>query len=73
MVARVDPRAHLEHTAIARELVAAGAVPMAGGSAKAALQSPAGVGPRELRIVAFVQERRSRRILGTMTRDLECK
>lgn len=63
----------LEHTAIARELVAAGAVPMAGGSAKATLKSPVGVDSKELRIVAFVQERRSRRVLGTMTRDLDGK
>jgi hypothetical protein len=34
------------------------------------LRAPPGIAARELRIVAFVQERTSRRILGTATKDL---
>lgn len=63
----------LEHTAIARELVVAGAIPAAGGASKATLKAPPGIDTKELRIVAFVQERGSRRIHGTMTRDLDTK
>lgn len=64
----------LEPTAVARQLVVAG--PMrAGGrlleaSPGASLEVPAGVATKELRVVAFVQERASRRILGSGTRDV---
>jgi len=61
----------LEHTAVARQLVVAGPTPAAGASLKARLEVPSGVAPKELRVVAFVQERASRHILGTATRDLE--
>ena len=61
----------LEHTAVARQLVVAGPMPAAGASIEASLKVPAGVAAKELRIVAFVQERGSRRVLGTATRDLE--
>ena len=61
----------LEHTAVARQLVVAGPTPASGGSLKTSLVVPSGVLPKDLRVVAFVQERASRRILGTATRDLE--
>lgn len=60
----------LEHTAVARELVVAGSAPAAGVTLKSSLKPPAGVAAEDLRVVAFVQERASRRILGTATRDL---
>ena len=63
----------LEHTAIARELVVVWPAPAAGGSLKTSLNSPAGIAPKDLRIVAFVQERASRRVLGTQTRDLDAR
>lgn len=59
----------LEHTAIARDLVIAGAVPAAGGSLKTTMKAPPGVTVKDLRIVAFVQERASRRVTATATRD----
>ncbi|HSO35503.1 MAG TPA: DUF1223 domain-containing protein [Labilithrix sp.] len=59
----------LEHTAIARELGIAGAVPAAGGTLKATVKPPAGVTAKDLRVVAFVQERASRRVIATATRD----
>ena len=59
----------LEHTAIARDLVVAGAVPIAGGTLKTTIKAPPGVAAKDLRLVAFVQERGSRKILGTATRD----
>jgi hypothetical protein len=61
----------LEHTAVARQLVVAGPTPATGGSLKASLKLPSGVATKELRVVAFVQERASRHILGTATRDVE--
>ncbi|MEA2751799.1 MAG: hypothetical protein QOI41_5942, partial [Myxococcales bacterium] len=61
----------LEHTAVARQLVVAGPTSAAGGSLKASLQVPTGVAAKELRVVAFVQERASRHVLGTATRDVE--
>ena len=61
----------LEHTAVARQLVVAGPAAPAGGSLRASLKIPSGVMAKELRVVAFVQERASRHILGTATRDLE--
>lgn len=61
----------LEHTAVARDLVIAGAAPREGTALTASLKPPAGIDPRELRVVAFVQERASRRVLGTSTRDVE--
>lgn len=61
----------LEHTAVARQLVVAGPTPATGGSLKASLEVPAGVATKELRVIAFVQERASRHILGTATRDVE--
>ena len=60
----------LEHTAIARELRVAGPVPPQGGAVPTIVRAPAGVAPADLRIVAFVQERASRRVLGTGTRAL---
>ena len=63
----------LEHTAIVRELVVAGATPAAGATLKASLKSPANVGAKDLRVVAFVQERGSRHVLGTATSDLDTK
>jgi hypothetical protein len=60
----------LEHTAIARELGVAGPAAPAGGTLKTLVKVPTGVAPKDLRVVAFVQERKSRRVLGTMTRDL---
>jgi hypothetical protein len=74
-VARVDVKrgenggSTLEHTAIARDLAVAGAVPAAGATVKATLKAPPGVAAKDLRIVAFVQERSARRVLGTATRD----
>lgn len=59
----------LEHTAIARELVIAGAVPASGGILKSSVKLPAGVTAKDLRIVAFVQERAARKVIGTATRD----
>lgn len=61
----------LEHTAIAHDLVIAGAASAAGATLETKLKMPPGITTRDLRIVAFVQERGSRRVLGTMTRDLE--
>ncbi len=61
----------LEHTAVARQLVVVGAAPAAGASLKTSFAIPAGVSPKELRVVAFVQEHASRRVLGTATRDVE--
>jgi hypothetical protein len=61
----------LEHTAVARQVVVVGGTPAAGGSLKTSLAIPAGVSPKELRVVAFVQEHASRHILGTATRDVE--
>lgn len=61
----------LEHTAVARQLVVAGPTPAAGGSLKASLKVPPGMAPKELRVVAFVQEHASRHILGTATRDVD--
>jgi hypothetical protein len=55
----------LDHTAIARELRAIGAVPVQG----ARLETTVKAG-KQLRVVAFVQERASRRVLGTQTRAL---
>lgn len=60
----------LEHTAIARELVIVGPAPREGGSAKGSLRAPVSVPARELTVVVFVQERGSRRVLGTATKDL---
>jgi hypothetical protein len=61
----------LEHTAVARQLVVAGPTAAGGGSLKASLKVPSGVATKELRVVAFVQERASRHILGSATRDVE--
>ena len=61
----------LEHTAVSRQLVVAGPTPAAGASLTASLAVPRGLSAKELRIVAFVQERASRKVLGTATRDLE--
>jgi len=59
----------LEHNAIARELVIAGAVQGAGGTLKTTIKVPLGVTGKDLRIVAFVQERAARKVIGTATRD----
>ena len=59
----------LEHTAIARDLVIAGAVAGAGGTLKTTIKAPLGVTGKDLRIVAFVQERTARKVIGTATRD----
>lgn len=61
----------LEHTAVARELVVAGPAPTGGATLGSSLKPPAGVAAKDLRVVAFVQERGSRKILGTATRDLD--
>jgi len=61
----------LEHTAVTRQLVVAGAAPATGGSLTASLTVPQGLAAKDLRVVAFVQERASRKVLGTATRDLE--
>jgi hypothetical protein len=61
----------LEHTAVTRQLVVAGPAPPAGATLKTTLTLPAAVPAKELRIVAFVQERGSRKVLGTATRDVE--
>lgn len=61
----------LEHTAVTRQLVVAGPAPAAGASLTASLTVPQGLAAKELRIVAFVQERSSRKVLGAATRDLE--
>lgn len=61
----------LDHTAVARQLVIVGPAPAAGGSLEASLKKPPGVAAKELRVVAFVQERASRHVLGTATRDLD--
>jgi hypothetical protein len=57
----------LEHTAIARALRVAGPVSAQGGTVRTSVRTPAGVAPDELCVVAFVQERASRRVLGTGT------
>jgi hypothetical protein len=61
----------LEHTAVSRQLVVAGATPAAGASLTASLMVPEGLTAKDLRIVAFVQEHASRKVLGTATRDLD--
>ncbi len=61
----------LEHTAVTRKLLVAGKVPGPGTALTASLQVPQGLSAKELRIVAFVQERASRKVLGTVTRDVE--
>ncbi len=61
----------LEHTAVTRQLIVAGKAPAGGGELKASFDLPKGVAAKELRIVAFVQERASRKVLGTATRDVE--
>jgi hypothetical protein len=61
----------LEHTAVTRLLVVAGPTPTTGGALTASLTVPQGLVAKELRVVAFVQERASRKVLGTATRDLE--
>lgn len=61
----------LEHTAIARELVVVAAAPREGLPTKTTtLKAPVGIAARDLRVVAFVQERGTRRVLGTATKDL---
>ena len=62
--------ATLDHTAIARDVVLAGPATTGGTAANASLTAPADVALGELRIVAFVQERASRRLLGATTRAL---
>jgi hypothetical protein len=61
----------LEHTAVTRQLVVVGPTPAAGATLKTSLKVPPGIAPKELRIVAFVQERASRKVLGTATRDVD--
>jgi hypothetical protein len=61
----------LEHTAVTRQLLVAGPAPASGGTLSASLAIPQGVAAKELRIVSFVQEKRSRKVLATATRDLE--
>ena len=61
----------LEHTAVTRQLVVVGAAPATGASLTTSLAVPQGLSAKELRVVAFVQERASRKVLGTATRDLE--
>jgi hypothetical protein len=63
----------LEHTAVARELVSVGPVPASGASRRVSLKAPPGVSAPELRVVAFVQERKSRHVLGASSRDLEAR
>jgi hypothetical protein len=61
----------LDHTAVDRQLVVAGPTPASGATLTASLTVPEGLTARDVRVVAFVQERASRRVLGTATRDLE--
>lgn len=61
----------LEHTAVTRQLVVAGKALAAGTELKASFEVPKGVAAKELRVVAFVQERASRKVLATATRDVE--
>ena len=61
----------LEHTAVTRQLIVAGKAPAGGAELLASFDLPKGVAAKELRIVAFVQERASRKVLGTATRDVE--
>ena len=60
----------LDQTAIARDIVVAGTAPLAGASLTATVTPPADVPLDNLRLVVFVQERASRRLLGAATRDL---
>jgi hypothetical protein len=60
----------LAHTAIARELRVLGAVPAAGATLRTTMKPPRGVAAEGLHVVAFVQERASRRVLGAATRPL---
>jgi hypothetical protein len=56
----------LDHVAIARSIRSFGAVPVSGGVTKTTAVAPAAVAtPSSFSLVAFVQERTSRRILGT--------
>lgn len=59
----------LDHTAIARELQTLGTVPKEGAALRASLRPHET--PRDLRVVAFVQERKSHRVLGASMRELE--
>ncbi|MDB4941092.1 MAG: hypothetical protein JWP97_626 [Labilithrix sp.] len=59
----------LDHTAIARDLVTGGPVPAAGATLATTMKVPPGASEKSLRIVAFVQERGSRRVLGAGTRE----
>jgi hypothetical protein len=76
-VARVDVKrgenagAMLEHTAVARELIVVGVVPPGGGTQKVTRPLPAD--SRGLRVVAFVQERASRHVLGSTTVPLPAR
>lgn len=63
----------LDHTAVTRDLVVAGPAAAQGTSLRTSLKSPPGVAAKELRLVVFVQERGSRRVLGTTTRDLDAR
>jgi hypothetical protein len=60
----------LEHTAIVRELRVVGPCPAAGGHFTFDAKTPKGVAVGEARAVVFLQEARSRRILGVATAPL---
>jgi len=60
----------LSHAAVARELVTAGAVTGDGAAAKVEIKLGPDWRPAHMRAVAFVQERRSRRVLATASAPL---
>jgi hypothetical protein len=60
----------LEHTAIVRELRDPIAVGAQGGTATFTVHAPDRVAPSEVRLVAFVQQRDTRAVLGSQSRPL---
>lgn len=55
----------LDHTAIARDVRVVGSAPTAGGKTTASFKLPARLAPKDARLVILIQERGTRRILGT--------
>lgn len=60
----------LEHVAIARELRVVGPAPKGGAALSTRVKLPLGLAAKDARVVAFVQERASRRIVGAATSGL---